>query len=227
MSRSATLAAAATLMLALAGCASADKNASASASSSSAMNMSSSATSSGSAGGVEGSNSAMPSMSSGTTTIVNAKGVPVPVPVKTIGTGYWKQMKITAQTMTPVPFYIDNGTSTSEVKPTKKTSFHLMVMLSDRYTGVAIPYATVWATIYKNNKLVFNEQQWAMLSEYMGPHYGNNVTLPGAGTYKLKLQITAPEAAMHVEYDKMWIGTHTITSTFTWNGEKQDAQSGT
>ncbi len=125
-------------------------------------------------------------------------------------------MKITAQEMTPVPFYVDNGTSFKEVKPTKQTSFHLMVMLTDRHTGVAIPYATVWAEIFKQGKLVFNEPQWAMLSEYMGPHYGNNVSLPGPGTYKLTVLVSAPEAAMHVEYANMWSGRHEVTSTFTW-----------
>jgi uncharacterized protein involved in high-affinity Fe2+ transport len=220
MRRRTILAAAATLTVALAGCASADKNTTAGASAT-PMKMASS----GSAGAVAGSNSmpGMPGMSGNTTTVVNAKGVPVPVPVQTIATGYWKAMRITAQTMTPVPFYIYNGSSFAEVKPTKHTSFHLMVMLSDRQTGVAIPYATVWAEIFKHNKLVFNERQWDMLSRWMGPHYGNDVTLPGPGTYKLKLLISAPVAALHVEYGKMWVGTHTITSTFHWSGETQGA----
>ena len=91
-------------------------------------------------------------------------------------------MKITAQVMTPVPFVVYNGTSAQLVKP-GKASFHLMVMLNDADTNVAIPYATVWATITKNGKVIFDERQWPMISRYMGPHYGNDVTLPGAGTY--------------------------------------------
>jgi hypothetical protein len=47
------------------------------------------------------------------------------------------------------------------------------------------------------------------------------VTLPGAGTYTLKLLVSAPVAALHQEYDKMWIGTHVMTSTFHWSGETQ------
>lgn len=150
------------------------------------------------------------------TSVVSPRGVRTPVPIKTIGSGLWKDMKIVADETTPVPFYVDNGTSFSEVKPTRKSSFHLMVMLSDRHTGVAIPYAKVWAEIFRNHKLVFNEPQWPMLSEYMGPHYGNDVALPGPGTYTLTLLVSAPEAAMHVEYAHMWSGTHEFTSTFTW-----------
>ena len=56
-------------------------------------------------------------------------------------------MKITAEATTAVPFVIYNGTSEQMVKPGRNTSFHLMVMLSDAETGVAIPYSTVWATI--------------------------------------------------------------------------------
>ena len=31
-----------------------------------------------------------------------------------------------------------------------------------------------------------------MISAYMGPHYGNNVTLPAAGHYQLTLLISPP-----------------------------------
>jgi hypothetical protein len=206
--------AAAALMLALAGCASADKtaqNVADTSTSSSMAGMSMSGSSAGSAVGSTGSSTNM-----NTATVLNAQGVPTPVPTKTLGSGQWKDMDITAQEMTPVPFYVDEGTSFKEVKPTKSTSFHLMVMLTDKHTGQPIPYATVWAVIKKDGKTVFNEPQWAMLSEFMGPHYGNDVSLPGPGTYQLQVQVSAPKAAMHVEYANMWSGTHTVTSTFRW-----------
>ena len=108
---------------------------------------------------------------------VTANGIK-PVPIQVLGTADWQGMKITAQVMTPVPFVVYNGTSKQLVKP-GKASFHLMVMLNDADTNVPIPYATVWATITKNGKVVFDERQWPMISRYMGPHYGNDVTLPG------------------------------------------------
>jgi hypothetical protein len=223
-----TLLAAGALALALAGCASADKTGQNAADTSSGTSASSanvstgSASSSGSsASGVVGSSGAgtssgMGTMSASAEKAMNAGAVTAPIPTRTIATAYWKNMKIVAQERTAVPFYVFNGTSYTELKPTKQTSFHLMVMLNDRSTGVALPYATVWASLSKNGKTVFNERQWPMLSEYMGPHYGNNVTLPGPGTYKLKLLVSAPVAALHVEYAHMWVGTHTVTSTFTW-----------
>ena len=115
-------------------------------------------------------------------------------------------MKITAQAMTAVPFVIYNGTSEQMVKPRPKTSFHLMVMLNDAETERARSRTRrVWATISKGGKVVFDERQWPMISRYMGPHYGNDVTLPGAGTYQLSLLVSPPVSARHVEYQNVWL----------------------
>jgi len=219
MNRRLTLIAAVTLSLAVAGCASADKNApsgGAATGTAAGMTMSGTSTNATSAGAVAGSDASMSGMTMTSTKVVNAKGQVTVVPIKTIDTAYWKDMRIQAQEMTPVPFYVYNGVKFVEMKPTKQTSFHLMVMLNDRHSGYAIPYATVWVEIFKHGKMVFNERQWPMVSEYMGSHYGNDVALPGPGTYQLKLLVSAPVAALHQEYDKMWVGTHTVASTFTW-----------
>ncbi len=82
---------------------------------------------------------------------------------------------------------------------------------------VAIPYASVWATIRKNGKVIYDERQWPMLSEYMGPHYGNNVTLPGPGTYQLSLLISPPVAARHIEYKNVWLKPHRVNVSFHWS----------
>jgi hypothetical protein len=145
---------------------------------------------------------------------VTANGIK-PVPIQVLGTADWQGMKITAQVMTPVPFVVYNCTSRQVVKP-GKASFHLMVMLNDADTNVPIPYATVWATITRDGKVIFDERQWPMISRYMGPHYGNDVTLPGAGTYKLSLLISPPVSARHIEYANVWLQPHRVSFTFPW-----------
>ena len=146
-----------------------------------------------------------------------AAGVVNPVPTQVLGTAVWQGMKITAQAMTPVPFLIYNGTSMQEVKPAKNTSFHLMVLLNDAQTNVAIPYASVWGTIKRGSETPFDESLWPMISRYMGPHYGNDVALPGAGTYQLSLLISPPVSARHLEYQDVWLKPHTVPFTFRWH----------
>jgi uncharacterized protein involved in high-affinity Fe2+ transport len=139
-----------------------------------------------------------------------------PIPTQVLGTADWQGMKITAEAMTAVPFLIYNGTAMQEVKPPKNVSFHLMVLLNDAQTGVVIPYASVWATITEGSKTSFDESLWPMISRYMGPHYGNNVVLPGAGTYHLSLLVSPPVSARHVEYQGVWLTPHRVNFTFHW-----------
>ena len=162
-------------------------------SSSSGMNMGTSATSGASAGGIK------------------------PVPMQQLGVADWQGMKITADAMTPVPFIVYNGTTSQEIKPAKNTSFHLMVQLNDAQTGVVIPYASVWATVTKGSAMPFDNRLWPMISRYMGPHYGDDVSLPGAGTYTLTLLVSPPVSARHVEYQNVWLKPHQVTFTFHWS----------
>jgi uncharacterized protein involved in high-affinity Fe2+ transport len=91
-----------------------------------------------------------------------------------------------------------------------------MVTLSDAETGYAIPYSSVWATVRKAGKIVFDERLWPMISRYMGPHYGNNVSLPSGGTYQLTLLVSPPVAARHLEYKGLWLKPHRVTMGFRW-----------
>jgi hypothetical protein len=138
------------------------------------------------------------------------------VPMQALAALTWQGMKITADAMTPVPFLVYNGTSMQEVKPPKGASFHLMVLLNDAQTNVVIPYASVWATIKQGAKTVYDESLWPMISRYTGPHYGNDVSLPGAGAYELSLLISPPVSARHLEYEDVWLKQHTAAATFHW-----------
>jgi hypothetical protein len=202
--RVATIAA---VVIALAGCASAEKNLTVP---SSATATSASATSSSGMAGM--------SMGSGSNTTagsVSVDGIKA-VPTQLLGSATWQGMKISAEATTPLPFVIYNGTSEQMVKAGPKASFHLMVMLSDAQTGVAIPYAGVWATISQKDKTYYDARQWPMISRYMGPHYGNDVSVPGAGTYQLSLLVSPPVSARHVEYQNVWLRPHRVNLTFHW-----------
>jgi len=201
--RSAAVAAAAALV---GGCAAANKSAGNSGSSGSG------AASASSSGAMAGMN--MGGGSAATPPVAAVNGIK-PTPTQILASTEWQGMKIEARAMTAVPFVIFNGTKEQVVKP-NGASFHLMVMLNDAHTNVAIPYAGVWATISKGGKLVYDERQWPMISAFMGPHYGNDVKLPGAGTYQLSLLISPPVSARHVEYQNVWLQPHRVNVSFTW-----------
>jgi uncharacterized protein involved in high-affinity Fe2+ transport len=167
--------------------------------------------------GATGTSTAMGSMKMGSQEAAADKvdGIKA-IPTQMLGTSDWQGMKIVAMAMTAVPFVIFDGTHERMVKPPKDVSFHLMVKLNDAHTNYPIPYAGVWATIRKAGKIVFDERQWPMLSEYIGPHYGNNVALPGAGVYRLTLLISPPVAARHLEYKNVWLKPHRVSYTFRW-----------
>jgi uncharacterized protein involved in high-affinity Fe2+ transport len=143
-----------------------------------------------------------------------------------IGQANWEGMLIKPVATAPLPFVIVNtnpntGNLTQQlVSPTKKTSFHLMVALNDASTGYAIPYSSVWATISKGSSpsgsIVLDERLWPMVSRYMGPHYGDDVTLPRAGTYRLTLLVSPPAAARHIEYKGLWLKPHRVSFVFHW-----------
>jgi hypothetical protein len=142
-----------------------------------------------------------------------------PVASQVLATAYWQGMEIQARTMTPTSFVVFDGTGHEQTfRAGKRTSFHLMIMLADRHTKVPIPYASVWARIFTSaGRQVYGERQWPMLSAYMGPHYGNNVTLPGPGRYRLQLLISPPVAARHLEYAHVWQSQHVVNESFSWN----------
>jgi uncharacterized protein involved in high-affinity Fe2+ transport len=157
----------------------------------------------------------MPSSSSGT----SKSNLPVPMAMAPLGPAkFWQGMKIEAIRSAPVTFGVMTGTSMQLVKKTKRDSFHLMIKLTDTRTNADIPYATVWCTIRKGSKIVFDERQWPMISAFMGPHYGNNVALPGPGKYTLTALIGPPQVARHPEYMHVWLKPHRVTYTFTWKG---------
>jgi hypothetical protein len=163
------------------------------------------------------SSSGMSGMSgmSGSTSAPEVNGIKA-IPSQLLASAEWQGMKIEARTMTAAPFMVYDGTGWREIKATPKTSFHLMVMLNDAHTGVAIPYSTVWATFTKAGKVDYDERLWPMISAFMGPHYGNNVSLSGAGHYQLTLLVSPPIAARHLEYKDVWLKPHRMTVGFDW-----------
>jgi len=92
-----------------------------------------------------------------------------------------------------------------------------MVLLNDAQTNVVIPYASVWGNHHGGQR--DNRSTRALLADDLpgtwAPHYGNDVVLPGTGTYQLSLLISAAGLRPATsKYQGVWLKPHTVTFTF-------------
>ncbi len=94
----------------------------------------------------------------------------------------------------PHRFWTITGTNTNKVTIQNDDDVHLMVSLWDSETKTVLPTANVSATIEKDGKEVDSRSLWPMLSQNMGYHFGDNMSLDGDGTYTAKLDIGQMQA---------------------------------
>jgi hypothetical protein len=83
--------------------------------------------------------------------------------------------------------------------PTKKVSIgtedtvHLMASVWYPDSGVYVTDASPTVEVAKDGETVVNSNSpWAMISQPMGYHFGDNVTLDGDGTYTVTVETAAP-----------------------------------
>lgn len=88
----------------------------------------------------------------------------------------------------PHRFFTLTGDRRSTVVVQPEDSLHLMATVWDRETGTVLP-VDVSVEIGLGNGERRTTTLWPMLSPNMGFHYGDNVALPGPGTYDLSLAV--------------------------------------
>lgn len=74
-------------------------------------------------------------------------------------------------------------------EPTPDDSVHLMATVWDPETGIVLPEVGLTTEIRRDDELVVEEAVYAMLSQRMGFHYGDNFALPGDGTYTVRVRV--------------------------------------
>lgn len=90
----------------------------------------------------------------------------------------------------PHRFWNVTGQTGNKVVVQSDDSLHIMVSLWDPKTKTVLP-ADIQMTIKKDGKTVTNRVPWPMLSQNMGFHYGDNVSLDGEGSYTATLQVSS------------------------------------
>ncbi|MFD1564896.1 iron transporter [Haloarchaeobius amylolyticus] len=90
----------------------------------------------------------------------------------------------------PHPFWLVTGSDRELVEPTADRGIHLMLVVWDPETGVVLPgNVEPRATITGADGWTETRPLWPMLSQEMGIHFGDNVTLPGDGRYTVSVDL--------------------------------------
>lgn len=112
------------------------------------------------------------------------------------GMGMAGPYKVALSYTFPHRFWTITGDRTTQVDVTRDDTIHLMATVWDDATGMVVPTANNSVEISANGDLIDERSLWPMLSERMGFHFGDNVTLDGDGTYATSLQISPPDAEL-------------------------------
>jgi hypothetical protein len=89
----------------------------------------------------------------------------------------------------------DPENPTKRVSIQESDSLHLMASVWHPENGVYVTDASPSITVEKDGETVVGANNpWAMLSQPMGFHFGDNVTLDGDGTYDVTVETSAPTA---------------------------------
>jgi hypothetical protein len=76
---------------------------------------------------------------------------------------------------------------TSRVAVTTENTHHLMVTAWDREADLIVP-VDMTVDVLRDDEIVTSFVPWPMLSQQMGFHYGDNVSLPGEGAYTARIR---------------------------------------
>ncbi|WP_231187540.1 iron transporter [Haladaptatus sp. DYF46] len=87
----------------------------------------------------------------------------------------------------PHRFWNLTGQTSNKVTVQSNDSLHLMVSLWDPKSEIVLP-ANVHVKLKKDGKIVDSRSPWPMLSQNMGSHYGDNVSLDGEGQYTATIE---------------------------------------
>lgn len=89
----------------------------------------------------------------------------------------------------PHRFWTVTGDQTNKVAIQRDDTIHLMVSVWDQKTGVYVMDTTPTVRVSQDGETVDTVRPWTMLSQQMGFHAGDNVSLPGGGTYSVTVEI--------------------------------------
>jgi uncharacterized protein involved in high-affinity Fe2+ transport len=104
------------------------------------------------------------------------------------------EYEIAAMYSYPHRFWEVTGSDTNKKEIEGSQAMHLMAVIWDPETETVLPNAGLTLELTKGGSLVDQNNMYAMLSQPMGLHYGNNVEGDGDGTYTATIDVgSVPE----------------------------------
>jgi len=92
----------------------------------------------------------------------------------------------------PHRFWLVTGTRTERVDVADDDSVHMMPVVFDEETGIVPPDLNPQLRVTEGGEEVAQLAPWAMLSQPMGFHFGDNVALGGEGSFVAEVSVGEP-----------------------------------
>ncbi|WP_137290167.1 DUF7350 domain-containing protein [Natronorubrum halophilum] len=129
----------------------------------------------------------------------------------------------------PHPFWLVGGSGSEDeaerVVPEQSRGVHMMVTLWDDETGIVLPVdsGAVIRVSLDGEQVGSPASPWAMISQQMGFHFGDNVPLEGDGTYAIEVELPPLPARTAGELEGRFTDAETATFEFDYDESFREA----
>ena len=137
--------------------------------------------------------------------------------MKTAGTAKSGRYRCALAYTYPHRFWLITGTNRKKVEINENDSLHLMVTLWDERTGVRLPSSSVNVEVSRPDETITRKSLWPMLSQPMGFHFGDNVSLPAETKYSISIRIGPSDARMAGALEGAFTERETLSLSLDYN----------
>lgn len=140
------------------------------------------------------------------------------VVLETVAAGDYR---LTPMLSAPHSFWTVTGTQTERVNPDGGPGVHLMLTVWDGDTGTVLPIdAGTSIRLFRDGEAIGSPRTpWAMLSQEMGAHFGDNVPLAEDGTYTVEVTLPALDVRRTGAFAGRFDTTETASVTFEYDAQ--------
>ena len=122
----------------------------------------------------------------------------------------------------PHRFWTVTGQQTEKISIQNDDSIHLMVSVWDRKTGTYIMDTNPSVTVSQGGDTVTTFTPWTMLTQIMSFHAGDNVALPGDGTYSVTVEVPPTSAQRTGAFANHFATQQSFEFEFEYSTQKRD-----